>query len=245
MAEELPVGQAQHAGPQCRHHVMGQRRLAVRITAQFGAKQHMRAVLDQRHEAQLWKGAHSATRSRATKGLVIGALVGDLQGAAIHAHQPQATVPSPLGGGHGNRLDQRVVQLLQRFPPQAPTGLRDARVAGDLERDRRVQQPLHAFEQTTQHFAVGRLHVQPQGDGIVDHHMGRQVALALTGFAGGRQHRTHARQREGLGDHTEADVVGDPAALGQCCQRACHRQFSCHGKQQHSAARYLSEEYWS
>ena len=85
-------------------HGFGQGDLAGRIGPHLGAKQHMGAVLDQRHEAQLRKGALPATGARATEGLLIGALVGDLQGAAVHAHQAQAAVPGPLGGGHRNRL---------------------------------------------------------------------------------------------------------------------------------------------
>src|SRR3712207_7378748 len=39
VAEELPVGQAQHARPQRRQHRMGQRRLALGEAARAGAEQ--------------------------------------------------------------------------------------------------------------------------------------------------------------------------------------------------------------
>ena len=47
---------------------MGQRRLAVREAAQTGAEQHVRAVLDQGHEAELREGALPTAGLRAPEG---------------------------------------------------------------------------------------------------------------------------------------------------------------------------------
>ena len=54
--------------------------------------------------------------------------------------------------------------------------------------------------------------------------MRRQIALANACLGGRRQNRANRRHREGLGDHTQADVVGDPRPLRKGCNRSRHRR---------------------
>jgi hypothetical protein len=88
-------------------------------------------------------------------------------------------------------------------------------------------QPLDAIQQAAQHLAIGGLHVQRQRDHVVDHNMRRQIALTDTGLPGRRQNRVNLAHREGFGDHTKADVIGDPAATGKSRNGTCHLPASC------------------
>jgi hypothetical protein len=110
VAEELPVGQAQHAGPERRHCLMGQRRLAVRETAQAGAEQDVRAVLDQGHEAELREGARATAGLGAPEGGTVLRRVGHVEAGAVQADQPPLAVPRALGGGRRHRPHHRLVQ---------------------------------------------------------------------------------------------------------------------------------------
>ena len=73
--------------------------------------------------------------------------------------------------------DQFVVQGFEWGPAQARAGLRDARLPGDLGRGGGPGQPLHAFEQTPQHLAIRDLHVEREGDHVIDDDMRGQLAL--------------------------------------------------------------------
>ena len=66
-------------------------------------------------------------------------------------------------------------KLLERFPPQARTRLRDAGFAGHFDGRAGPQKPLNALKKATQYLAVGRLHVQRQCNHVVDHHVSRQT----------------------------------------------------------------------
>src|SRR3954454_5456213 len=64
VAEEGPVGQAQHARPQRAQYPLCQRRLTLGVGPQTGTEQHVRAALHQRHQTQLREGARPATGTR-------------------------------------------------------------------------------------------------------------------------------------------------------------------------------------
>jgi hypothetical protein len=61
---------------------------------------------------------------------------------------------------------------------------------------------LDAFQKAAQYFAIGDLHVQGQGDYVVDDDMGGQVTLAITHFAGPFQDVLNQGSRKGLGYHS-------------------------------------------
>src|SRR4051812_35455426 len=85
----------------------------LRIAAEAGTEQHVRAVLDQRHQAQLRKSALASARPRHAE---LGAVllgVGHVQAAAIQAGQPPTSIPRPLAGGSSNRLHQLLVEPAQ------------------------------------------------------------------------------------------------------------------------------------
>jgi len=88
-------------------------------------------------------------------------------------------------------------------------------------------QPLNPFEQAAQHLTVGGLHVECEGNHVVDDHGRGQVALASAVFPrpgeGGVHPGTWYRSR----DHAEAHVVGDPGPLGKLRRRARYRCSSC------------------
>jgi hypothetical protein len=65
------------------------------------------------------------------------------------------------------------VELTQGFPAEPGARLRDARLAGHLERGGGIEQPLQAFQQAAQDLAIRGLHEQRQGDHVVHHHMRR------------------------------------------------------------------------
>jgi hypothetical protein len=69
------------------------------------------------------------------------------------------------------------------------------------------------LQQTTQHFAARRVHVERQRDDAIDHDMGGQIALADAGFAGRRQHRMHLADGERPGDDAHTDQISNPTAL--------------------------------
>src|SRR4051812_42057278 len=78
VAEELPVGEAQHPGPQRRQRPVRQRRLALGEAPEAGAEQHVGAVLDQGHEADLREGALAAARRGAAEGGTVLLGIGDV-----------------------------------------------------------------------------------------------------------------------------------------------------------------------
>jgi hypothetical protein len=222
MAEELPVRQAQHAGPQRRQHAPGQRRLALGVAAEMRAEQHVGAVLHQRHETQLREGALAATGARRAERGAVRPGVGDVQAGAIQAGQPPAAIPRPLAGTGGDRLHQLFVEPPQRRLSQPATRLRDAALAGDLDR-LGAPQPAQALQQAAQHLAGARAHVKRQGDRVVDHHRRRQVPLALARLAGLGQDLAYPLGRHRPGDHAETDVVAQPNAGRKAGRNTGHR----------------------
>ena len=243
VAEERPVGQTKHPGPQRRHRVMGQRRLAVGETAQPSAEQDVRAVLDQRHETQLGESARAAAGLGTPEGGAVLLGVGHVQAGPVQADQPPLTVPRALGGGHRDRPRHPLVQATQRRLAQAGAGLRDAALARHLDR-LGAPEPAQSLQEAAQDLAGAGAGVERQRDGVVDHDVGRQVALALARLAGLGQDLTHLVEREGPGDPAETDVVAEADAGGQAGASTSHRCRSReNGRQRNSAVR-LTERYW-
>src|SRR4029453_3782375 len=100
VAEELAVGQAQHARPERRQRLMRQRRLAVREAAQARAEQHVRAALDQGHETGLREGALPAAGLGTPESGTVLRRVGYIQARAVQAdHDRQRRSSAPAGTG--------------------------------------------------------------------------------------------------------------------------------------------------
>ena len=154
--------------------------------------------------------------------------------------------PGPARRLGGDGPDDRLVQAAHRFGPQPAARLRDRRFARDLDRGRRIEQPLHSFQQASQDFTRGRVHVERQGDHVVDHHMGRKIALADAGFAGRPQHRLYLVPPKRPGDHSQADVVRQPTARRQPRNRPRHHSFPLKHAEtcQHNLNVTLNERYW-
>jgi hypothetical protein len=76
-------------------------------------------------------------------------------------------------------------------------------------------QPAQPLQEAAQHLAGAGAHVERQRDGVVDHDVRRQVALALARLAGLGQDLPHLLERERPGDHAEADVVAEADAGGK------------------------------
>jgi len=134
------------------------------------------------------------------------------------------------------------MQLL-RAPLQSGTGLGDPRLPGHLDLQGGTQQPLDAFQQATQHFSIGAVHVQRQGNHVVDHHVCRQLPLPNAASARSDQYRLYRRQREGFRHHPEADVIRDTTSFRELCKyRAISPLLLWVG--QYSTEITLSEQYW-
>jgi hypothetical protein len=206
VSEKLPVGQAQHAGTERRQHRTGQRRLTLGIGAQTGAEQHVRAILHQRHKAQLWEGALATAGPGHAKFDPVRRGVGHLQAGAIQADQPPVPVPRPLAGAGSDGAHHFLIEPAQRRFAQTTARLRNAALARHLDR-LGTPQPAQPLQQAAQHLARARTHVERQGDGVVDHHLRRQITLALARPASLRQYLAHPFGRHGPGDYPKADEV--------------------------------------
>ena len=112
-----------------------------------------------------------STGTRAPEGLVVLRRIGDVQPAAIQADQSPLSIPTTLGALLGNGAYHRIIESLQWLGPQAASGLRDARFSGHFHFRRRVQQPLHTFQQATQYLPIGGPQIQRQRDDVIDHDM--------------------------------------------------------------------------
>src|SRR3954453_16640977 len=92
---------------------MGQRGLAISEAAQTGAEQHVRAVLDQGHEAELREGALATAGFRASESNTVLFRVGDVETGAIQARQAPLPVPGTSGGAGRYRPHHLFVQAAQ------------------------------------------------------------------------------------------------------------------------------------
>src|SRR4051812_30911130 len=75
----------------------------------------------------------------------------------------------------------------------------------------------------TEPLARARPHVERQGDGVVDHHLRRQVALALARLAGFCQNLAHPFGRYGPGDYPKADMIAQTDAGWKAGSNTGHR----------------------
>jgi len=125
-AEKLPVRQAQHARSQTCQHGLGQGDLTRSIARHLAGEQHVRAVLDQGHKANLRISTAAAAGAGPAEGRVVGRLIGNVQRAAIQADQTPVPIPGPTGRTNRDRLHHRVMQLAHRFPSEPRAGLRNA-----------------------------------------------------------------------------------------------------------------------
>jgi len=174
------------------------------------------------HHKRPWEGALAAAGTRVAEGDAVLGRVGHIQAGPVQAHQPPRPIPRPLGGARRHRLHDLLVEPTQRPLAQTAARLRDAALARDLDRVG-APQPAQALQQAAQHLTGAGPHVQRHRDGVVDHHVGRQVALALARLAGLGQDLMHPVGRERLGDHAEADVVADTNAGRKASRNTRHR----------------------
>ena len=221
-AKELPVSQTEHVLSQARKHRFGQRDFARPVTVHLAAEQYVRAVLHQGYKTDLRISARASACPGARESIFVDLLVGDIERAAIQTHQSPTPKPGAPRTPHRDRLDQVIVQLPQSLPTQPCASLRDARLASHPHTGRWIAQPLDSFEQTTQYLAVGGLHVQRQGNDVVDNHLGRQVALTNAGLSRFRQHWPDRRKRKRLGDYAKTDVVRYPGTRRKFSNRTRH-----------------------
>ena len=222
-AEEVAVGQAQHALLERDDHFLGEADFSRAIVAQARAPQHVGAILHERDKAHLRVGTAPPTRRGATEGLHVFLLVGHLQRTAVQTHQTPAPVPSPQGVGAGHGLHHFVMQLPQDGPAQPRARLRNSRFAGDLHAPARPPQPRQAFQQTAQHLTIGHLHEQRQSNDIVNDHVRRQIALPPARLLLARQHGLHLRQGKSPGQHPQTDVIGNSRPPGKFSDSSRHR----------------------
>jgi len=111
---------------------------------------------------------------------------------------------------------------MQRRCAETAAGLRDAALAHDLDRFR-APKPTHPVQQTAQDLTGAKPHVERQGDRVIDHHLGRQIALTLARLARLRQDLLHQPRRERPGDHAKANMVTQANAGGQTGRSTRHR----------------------
>jgi hypothetical protein len=119
-------------------------------------------------------------------------------------------------------MHQDFMEAAQRRLTQSAARLRDAALASDLDR-LGAPEPAQALQQTAQHLARAGPHVQRQGDGVVDHHLRRQVALALARRASLGQHLAHPLRGNRPGNHAETDVVAQTNAGRKAGRNTSHR----------------------
>ncbi len=73
---------------------IGLRGIDFHVAAQPGAEQHMRAVLHQRHEAQLRERALAAARARIAEAFAVLGRFGHIQAGPVQADQPPHPISS-------------------------------------------------------------------------------------------------------------------------------------------------------
>jgi len=167
----------------------------------------MGAALDQGDETDLRIGAGAPGGGGATELGLDGRVLGDIQGAAVDADDAPLAIPGPRSLWRGNGMDDLIVKALEGLPTEAGAGLGDGRLPGDMQLVRGALQPAEAFHEAAQDLPAGGLGEQSQGDDVIDHHMGRQVAMALACASGFPEHGFHPLGREKPGHHPESDEI--------------------------------------
>src|SRR3954464_13594814 len=148
-----------------------------------------------------------------------------IQAGAVQAHQPPRPIPRSLGGVRRNRPDPLLIQPMQPRLAQAGAGLRDAAPARYLDR-LSAPEPAQALQEAAQDLAGAGAHVERQGNRVVDHNLGRQVAFALARPAGLGKDPTDLVRRKRPGNYAEADVVAQTAASRKARRSTSHRSRS-------------------
>ena len=182
----------------------------------------MRAVLHQSYEAKLRESALATAGARRPEAGTVLLGVGHIQAGAVQADQPPLPIPRPLGGVRRNRAHHLLVELAQRRLAQAGAGLRDTAPARHLDRPS-APEPAQALQEAAQDLAGAGAHVERQGNRVVDHNLGRQVALALARPAGLGQDPTDLVRRKRPGNHAKADVVAETDASRKAGRCTSHR----------------------
>src|SRR3954454_21288957 len=95
-----------------------------------------------------------------------------------------------------------------------------------LSRRLSAPEPAQALQEAAQDLAGAGAHVERQGDRVVDHNLGRQVALALARPAGLGQDPADPVRRKRPGNHAEADVVAQTDASRKAGTSTSHRSRS-------------------
>lgn len=225
MAEELSVGQARHAGTERRRHLAGRRYPTRGMGPKTGAERHVRAVLRQRRETRSREGARAATGPGHAKFAPVGRGVGRLQTGAVRTDRSPVPIPRPLAGGSGNRPHRPRMRPARRYFSKPAARPRNPALARHPDR-LGAPRPAPPFQQNAQHLACARTHVERRGNGVIDHHRCRQVALAFARLAGFRQHLAHPFGRHGPGDHPKADRVAQTRASREAGRNTGHRRQS-------------------
>jgi hypothetical protein len=130
------------------------------------------------------------------------------------------------------RFGLRQVGTLPRRS-QRLTVERDRPVAATMPSRVGPRPPAQSLQKAAQHLPGAGTHVKREDDGVVDHHLRGQIALALARLAGLGQDLPHPGGRERLGDHAEADVVAETDAGGQAGGSTGHR---CRSRKSRPAA---------
>ncbi len=139
----------------------------------------MRAGFRQREQAQLGKAAGAARGSRAAEALHQSRRVGQVDGGPVQADQATAAVPGARRAGLGTGPRHARKQLLERVGAEPDACLGDGGLVGQVRGGPGQAQPAQALQEAAQDLAVGCLGIQGQGDDVVDHQPGRQLALPL------------------------------------------------------------------
>src|SRR3982750_4023072 len=182
----------------------------------------MRAVFDQSHEAKLRKSALATAGAWIPQARAVLLGVGHTQAGAVQADQPPRPIPRPLGGSHRKRAHHLLVELAQWRLAQAGAGLRDAAPARHPDR-LSAPEPAQALQEAAQDLARAGAHVEGQRNRVVDHNLGRKIALALARPAGLGQDPTDLVRRKRPGYHAEADVVAQTDASRKAGRCTSHR----------------------
>src|SRR6516162_6565118 len=149
----------------------------------------MSAILQQRDEAQLWIGAGSPAGGRTPKLIFVLLRVGDIQRATVQTDQPPLSIPRSSRVLRSDRYDHLLIEPSQRFRAETRASLRDAGLTRRLHGFVGLGEPLDAFKQAAQHFAIGGVHVERQRNHVIHHQTRRQFSLPDAGLTSLGQNR--------------------------------------------------------